>query len=154
MKKVLNIIILLICVITLTGCSQIGNKTMTCTRTDIDEDGFKSNKVMKVTYNSKRVIKVNATNTVETTKDNIDEQIKFIEEYSKKFNSIGGLSMKVKKVNDTNYKLIMSIDYSRFNPEKINKDLEGLDTDDNIITDKNYTIDDFKKDQLEGYDCK
>lgn len=165
-KKYFLGFILLLCVFMLTGCFSktqssgnkviTGKRTMTCTKEEIDDDGYKSNETIVVTYNSTKVLKASATNITETDPEYIELQLNFGNEFAKKINSVDGMEMKYEKFEDNKIKATWEIDYERIDPEQLKEELgDWLDEgSEELYSSKNMTIEEFKEENMEGYTCK
>ena len=164
-KKRLFGIALFLLVLLITGCGSTNNnsgstskklidikKTMTCKKEEVDDDGFKTTSTMKITYDSKQVYKVKST--VESQID--PEYAEFTESVSKalneKFDSIDGIDASYSS-DGSNSKMKIDVDYKKVNPDQVNEAFGDLYTDQNMYSKTDYTIEQFKIDNLDGYTC-
>ena len=164
MKKKLLIMTMLLSLFMVTGCGSNSNsnneiinskQTMTCTKEMIDEDGYKTIETFNITYNSTKVLKVKSTSLSETDPSFIEFQLKFGNAFAEKFSEIDGIEVSYNKVDDNKIKLTMEVEYEKINPEQIKNILGDLYSEEDSFYDKNdYTIDDFKSENLDGYTCE
>ena len=104
-KYLFNLLSILLLVLVVTGCNgessnsngdssendlSLMKKTMTCTKEEIDEDGYKTNETVVITYNKTKVLKVKSTNITETDPEFIDFT-RFYENFIEKFNEVEGI---------------------------------------------------------------
>lgn len=163
MKKKLLIIAMLFSVLLITGCGTTNTgtgvlnskKTMVCTKETVDEDGYKTTETMEVTYNSSKVLKVKSTSISETDPSFVELQLSFGNAFAEKFSEIDGLDASYSKVDNNKIKMIIEVDYGKIKPEQIKKALGDLYSEEDSFYNKtNYTIEDFKSENLDGYTCK
>lgn len=162
-KVLLSILVLFSCSFLLTGCGSNSNKnnnilskkkTMTCTKEELDEDGLKTTDTMEITYNSKKVLKIKNINISESDPEYIDIQLNIGNAFAEKLSELDGIDAKYEKTDNNEIKLTMNIDYNKINPEQIKETLDNSDDETNsIYSFTNYTIDEFKKELLDGYTC-
>lgn len=156
-KKMLLSLMMLFTVVGLTGCSTSSNKVMTCTKTETEEDGYKTEETMNISYGKDNyVTKVDATTVMEIDESYTDMMIEFMQNFSDEFNKIGGISYSISKEGNNKVKQTMSIDYKNLDVDKL-KEIAGEDGNSTFIINPNethVTIDEFKKNELEGYTCK
>ena len=155
----LGVIALLICILIVTGCGNGlgGSKsTLTCTKEEIDEEGLKTSEIMKITYNDERVLKISVTSIIETGPEYVDMQMSIANAFANELSEVDGISMKYTKTSDKEIKLSYTVDYNKVNKDQLKEKLGGFYNEDNagIYGLKSYTIEEFKKDNLEGYTCK
>lgn len=161
MKKTLVILLMSCFLLVIYGCdSNKGNvfdskNTMTCVKESVDDEGYKTTDTMEIIYNSNKVLKVTDTNISETDTEYIDLQLGFGQLFVETFNSIDGMEASYSKVDNNKIKLVMSVDFEKLDPEKVKNSLgDSYNEDDSFYSKNNYTIDDFKKENLDGYTCK
>ena len=164
MKKKLLIITMVLSLFLITGCGSKSSsgggilnskKTMTCTKETVDEDGYKTTETMEVTYNSSKVLKVKSTNISETDPSFIEMQLNFGNAFAEKFSEINGIEVNYSRVDDNKLKLTMEVEYGKINPEQIKSVLGDLYSEEDSFYDKSdYTIEDFKAENLDGYTCE
>lgn len=146
MKKLQGLLLVLVALLLTTGC---GNKVMTCTMKETDDDGYTTESTRKITSKNDEVIKIEETTVAEADKETIDSILSFSEEALKAFNEIDGMEVKFEKVNDTKYKQTMKIDYDKINLD----DLSGLFGESSET--KKQTLDELINEaKEEGYTCK
>ena len=164
MKNKLLVIALLLSLLLVTGCGSKSsgggglfnsNKTMTCTKESTDDEGYKVTDTMKVTYNSSKVLKVETTNISETDPTYIDLALSFGQLFAASFNEIDGIDVSYTKEGDNKLKVTTAVEYGKINLEQIKNVLGDLySEEDSLYGKKDYTIDDFKAENLEGYTCE
>ena len=162
-KKVLIITIVFL-VLVVTGCdtkSNIGSKilnskkNMTCTKEITDEDGYTSTETIEITYNDSKVLKAKSTEITETDPNYIEIQLGFGKAFAEAFNEIDGIEVNYSKVDDNKIKLTMEIEYEKIKPEQI-KDVLGdlYSEEDSFYKKSDYTIEEFKTENLNDYICE
>lgn len=160
MKKYGKLAIVFVLVLLLSGCGKESislskEKTMTCTKTTTDEDGYKTDDKMEITYKNNKVTKVTNTNISETDPDILDMTYSFMTAFAEKFNKVDGMNVVYTKEGTNQIKFVMSVDYAKLNVDSIKENLGDLyDEDDSFYGDTDITIDEFKENYLEGYTCK
>lgn len=163
MKKKLLIIAMLFSLLLITGCGTTNTgtrvlnskKTMVCTKEVVDEDGYKTTETMEVIYNTSKVLKVKSTNISETDPSFVELQLSLGNAFAQKFSEIDGLDASYSKVDNNKIRMIIEVDYGKINPEQIKKALGDLYSEEDSFYNKtNYTIEDFKSENLDGYTCK
>ncbi len=152
MKKYL--IILLTCgMIFVTGCGN-SSGTLTCTKTEISEDGYSTKTTMVVTYVDKIVNKVEQTSIEEMDADFVGTSIYFSQLLAESLNEVDGYNIIFEEESDTSVKIVTTIDYTELDGEKIKETLGSSYKEDALYSLSNITIEDFKETQLDGYTCK
>lgn len=163
--KNIKYLLLVVLLITVTGCTKGedipksilgGPKTLTCTKEEVDEDGFKTFETMKIKYDKKTVLEVDAEQLMETDPEYLDMIYGFGTSFAETLNEVDGYTVKYDKVDENTLKFTTKLDYKKFNPELLKEALGELyDEEDNDFTSKtNYTIEEFKEEHLQDYDCK
>lgn len=142
----------------LTGCGIYSKeKILTCTKEETDDDGYKIVDTMEVTYNKSRVLKLKATNITETDPDYIDFSFEFGQAFAEKFNQIKGIKMEYQKIDNNKLQLVMDVNYNELELEQMKElfgDAYDENSEKNLYRSKDFTIDEFKEENLEGYTCK
>lgn len=134
-----------------TGCEK--TKTLNCTKTETDDEGYKTTETIVVTSKNDKVSKVEQTSIQEMEADLVDSTISFGETFSSAFNEIDGMDMKYSKESETSIKLTMNVDFAKLDMDKL-KEAFGSDlTDESFYSAKDMTVEEFKKENLEGYTC-
>lgn len=159
MKKYSKLAVLLVFVVLLSGCGKDGislskEKELTCTKTTTDDDGYKTEDKMVVTYKDNKVTKVTETNITETDPSMIDFTYSFSSAIAESFNKIDGMNIVYSKEGDNKIKFVMTVDYNKIDIDSIKSNLGELYDENNIYNDKNITIDEFKENSLKDYTCK
>lgn len=153
MKKVLILFIGLFMVIITSGCDS-NTKSMKCTKESVDGEGYKTTENVNVTYNSKKVLKVEQINIAETDPTYIDLALGFSNVFLQTLNDINGITITMNKIENNKIETKTKIDYEKLDIEKIKNNLSDLTTnDENLYSSVNYTIDEFKEKNLNGYTC-
>ena len=151
MKKYL-IILLTFGLFFITGCKN-NSGTLTCTKTEISEEGYSTKNTMVVTYADKIVNKVEQTSIEEMDADFVDTSIYFSQLLAESLNEVSGYNITFTKESNTSVKIVTTIDYTELDGEKI-KEIFGSSYKENALYSlSNITIDDFKETQLDGYTC-
>ena len=151
MKKYL-IILLTFGLFFITGCKN-NSGTLTCTKTEISEEGYSTKNTMVVTYADKIVNKVEQTSIEEMDADYVDTSIYFSQLLAESLNEVSGYNITFTKESNTSVKIVTTIDYTELDGEKI-KEIFGSSYKENALYSlSNITIDDFKETQLDGYTC-
>lgn len=151
----------------LTGCrtkseTEVGGglfsstKTMDCTKVETDEDNYKTTDTTIITYNNSKVLKIKTTVVSEIDPSYSEFSLNIGKAFAETFNKIDGMKMEYEKVDDNKIQSVMEVDFDKIDPDKIKEVLGDLYDEDsgNIYSTKNITIDEFKKQSLEGYTCK
>lgn len=152
MKKYL-IILLTFGMLFVTGCGN-SSGTLTCTKTEMSEDGYSTNTTMVVTYADKIVTKVEQTSIEEMDSDFVDTSIYFSRLLAESLNEVDGYNITFEKENDMAVRIVTTIDYTVLDREKIKETLGSSYKEDALYSLSNITIEDFKETQLDGYTCK
>lgn len=140
--------------------SKSKNGTLVCTRKTIDEDNYATNETMSVTYKNNIVKKVENKFDIEMDPEYIDFTIGFAQLFFTSFNEIEGIEATIEKKENSILQLF-KVDYDNLDLkalEELMKDLsEDGNSDDSYISkikNKNLTLDEFKSDNLNDYECK
>ena len=133
----------------------LGEKTLTCSKTETDEDGYETIDDMVITYKNNKVTKVKETNTSKMDSSYIELTLSFGIVFAEAFNTIDGLNVEYSKISDDTLQFVMEVDYSKINADNIKEVLGDLydDSQDTIYMANNLSLDKFKKDNLDGYTC-
>lgn len=92
-KSIVSFVLLCLCVI-LTGCDNSGNVlnsksgTFTCTKSEVDEDGYSTESTIVATYKNDKISKVEETNISEMDPDYIEFTLAFGEAFAEALNSV------------------------------------------------------------------
>ena len=151
MKK--NLIILLTFgMLFITGCES-SSGTLTCTKTEISEEGYSTETTMVVTYKNKVVNKVEQTSIEEMDADFVDTSIYFSQLLAASLNEISGYNITFTKESVTSVKIVTTIDYTELDLEKIKEAFGSSYKEGSLYSLSNISIKDFKETQLNGYKC-
>lgn len=159
MKKLSKLVIAFVFIFLITGCGKenIGlskEKTITCTKTTTDEDGYKTEDKMEITYKDSKITKVKDTNVSETDPEMIDFTYTLMTGFAETFNKINGLNVTYTKEGNNKIKFVMNVDYSNLNVESIKENLGELyNEEESFYGDSDITIDEFKEKYLQEYTC-
>jgi len=129
--------------------------TLTCKKSGTTDSGDKETSDMEIVYKDNKVIKVKETNITEM-KDTtmVDFTISFGQLFATALNEMNGLEVKYSKENETTVKYIMSVDYEKIDIEALKTMLGDAFDENSYFSEKNITLEQFKKDNLAEYDCK
>lgn len=165
MKKYV-ILSLLISLLFVTGCDKKteenpdkatnDNKvgSLVCSKTITDEDGNPEEETMTISYKNDIVTKVVNKNTAEMDESLIDVTLAFGELIAGVLNEVNGFEMKYTKESNTKISAIITVDYEKLDLEDL-KAQYGSDFDeDSFYSSKNISLETFKKENLEGFECK
>lgn len=170
MKKILLNSLLLITAITLvTGCGNSNNQSLnnnsknknntssnklTCTKTETDEDGYETNSTVTITSKNGKVVKATQEDINKMDESIIEASYSFGKIFAEAFKKIDGISASYEKVDSTTLKSKVEVDYTKINIDKLKETLGDAFTGDSIYSKSDITLDDFKKNYLDNYDCK
>ena len=159
MKKGFKLFSILTLIIMLSACGSNGSilsneKTLTCTNVTTDEDGYKTDDEMKVTYKDDKVVKVVETNISETDPDILDFTYSITSALAEKFNKVDGMNIVYSKVDNNKIKFVLSVDYSKLNVDTIKETFGEIYDENSFYNNKDMTIEEFKKENLKDYTCK
>lgn len=149
-KYVISMIIVGVIVFT-TGCEK--TQTLNCTRTETDDDGYKTTETIVVTSKKGKVSKVEQTNIEEMDADMIETTLSFGNTFSSKFNEIEGMNVSYSKESDNSIKTTMSVDFAKLDMDKLKEAFGSALTDESFYSSKDMSLEEFKKENLEGYTC-
>lgn len=163
LKKILSLLIAFSFIFSLAGCNKSdnadtkketeSNKTMICTKTET-EDGMKTESTATITYKDNKILVVEQTEVTEMDKEMVDMSYNFGKEMAKEFSKVDGMEFTYEKVNDTTLKSTMKTDYTKLNVENLKEALGSSFDEEDFNKSKNMTLDEFQKEELEGYTCK
>ena len=139
-----KIIGLLICGLLLISCSNNKTKNLKCTLNDTQ--------ILEIEHDDEKLLHLKETTT--TKVKDVDSQLKANKEYSNIFKNVDGIDIKTTKVDNKTIKVILTVDFDKFDSKTI-KDKVGENFNaDNLLKLKKISIDDFKKEYLKDYTCK
>lgn len=136
-----------------------GSNTLVCTKSEVDEDGFETKTTLTINHKNNKVTKVKQEDLQILDEESVDFVYGFGSIFATAFSTIKGINAVYEKVDNTSIKSIMEIDYTKLDYDELKKTIEemnseGGETDQSILsTTKEISIDDFKKEYLEGYSC-
>lgn len=167
MKKFTILLTVLLAVVLLTGCGNTKGeskkiklfdtkKTMTCVKEEVDSDGYKTSSNYKITYTSKKVTNVDSEQVMEMDPSIIDFVYSFGYSLVNTLNDLDGISASYEKEGDNAIRMKLSAELGKINQEQVKQVLGALNDGeiDNFYTKTDVTIDEFVKENLEGYTCK
>ena len=153
MKKFLSIGLIALFIFGLTGCGNDNSGTLTCTKTETNEEGYATEETMIVTYKDNIVTNVEATAIEEMDTDLVDMTVSFGQLFATSLNEVNGLNVSYEKESDSSVKYIMSVDFQNLDLDAL-KTAFGEDFDDNsFYANSNITIDEFREENLSDYSC-
>lgn len=163
MKKKL-ILVAFIGLFLLAGCGVDETKTnqgtsnggtLSCTKIEYDEDGYKITDTMVVKYKKNIVTNISETNVSEMDTNIIDISLSFGNLFAEALNKIDGINIKYTKLDENQLQFTIDVDYSKVELEQV-KEAFGDAYDDSQATmyTKNVTLDTFKADILSDYTCE
>lgn len=164
MKKVMSLVFI-ISLFFFCGCEKQEQKeaekkpedkiaTLVCTKTEEDEDGETKVDTFEITSKNNIVKKVTNSTTTVVDEDSIDLAISLTESFIKSFNEVDGMDASISKESNNTYKLSLSVDYDVFNIEQAKEKLGDMFDEEDFLSEKDITVDQFKEKNLEGYECK
>lgn len=133
--------------------------SLVCTKTETDEDGFETKTTLTVSHKNNKVTKVKQEDIQTLDEESVDLVYGFGYLFMTAFSQIDGINATSEKVDNITIKNTIEIDYSKLDFDTLKKTIddmnsEGGETDQSILsTTKDITIDDFKKEYLNGYAC-
>lgn len=134
---------------------QVSNKTktLTCTKTETDEDGYKTNDTMEITYKNNKLLKVKEINESETASNMINLIYNFGTIFAKAFNTIDGLNAEYTKEDNNVIKFIIEVDYTKLDVVKLKEALGDMYNEEanTIYSTNDITLDEFKSKSLDIY---
>lgn len=163
MKKLVILALALILCLGLVGCNKGGGggislggtKTMTCTMSESDDEGYKTESKVVIKYSGDEIKTVAMDITSEMDPEYIEMSYAFASIIVAMFEGVKGFEFKMSK---TDKAIVMSytVDYSKFTEEEAKKLVEKLggDYDDAQWKGGKQSLEEFKKENLEGYTCK
>lgn len=165
-KKVF--IVLLISTLLITGCTKEKevdkdtskdkvkdvSGTLTCTKTETDEDNLKTESTMIINHKNNVVTKVEETSIQEVEESYLDFTLLFSNGLAEKLNAVDGINANFSKEDNNKIKSVMSVDYEKLNVEDLKTSLGELFNEDTFYSSKSKTLEEFKTNNLAGYECK
>lgn len=153
MKKKL-LISSIFALVLLTGCGTT-EETLNCTKTEYDEDGYKTTDTMVVKYKNNIVTSVSETNVSEIDSSIMDMTLSFGNLFAEKLSEIDGINVKYTKVNEKTLQFTIDVDYSKVELDKVKQILgDAYDEKQASMYTKNIKLDTFKNDILNNYTCE
>lgn len=138
----------------LTGCGAT-EETLNCTKTEYDEDGYKTTDTMVVKYKNNIVTSVSETNVSEIDSSIMDMTLSFGNLFAEKLSEIDGINVKYTKVNEKTLQFTVDVDYSKVELDKVKQILgDAYDEKQASMYTKNIKLDTFKNDILNNYTCE
>ena len=137
-----------------------GTKLLKCSKNSIDENNFKSNETLTITYNNNKLETYESETISETDSDSINFVVEFSNALAKIFSELDGMKMEVTKFSDSSYKTYIKIVYNELNMEQLSKlaaDNESAKdiTESNMFKKTRVKMDEYKKElEQDGYSCK
>ncbi len=163
MKKIYSIVLFLIMLIGIAGCGKLMSKggTLVCTNETVDDNNYITKETVTVTYNSDNIVtKMESKTEMEVDPNFIDFTYDFSKAVFDEFDKINGIEATVSK-KDNVILQDLKVDIKNLDFDALNKlstdyfDDEETDSDYiSNITNEEITLEQFKKDNLSGYECK
>ena len=153
MKKVLSIGLIALFIFGLTGCGNDNSGTLTCTKTETNEEGYATKETMIVTYKDNTVTNVEATAIEEMDTDLVDMTVSFGQLFATSLNEVNGLNVSYEKESDSSVKYIMSVDFQTLDLDALRETFGEDFDDDAFYANNNITIDEFREENLSDYNC-
>ena len=119
MKKILIVTFSVLSCILLVGCTNTKSGTLNCTKTSTDEDGYKTEEILKATYENNKVVKVEETSIEETDPNFINFSYAILSRIFEKLKNVDGINVDYSKIDNNKIKSVMKIDYSKFKIESL-----------------------------------
>ena len=166
MKKIGILFLILLSVFLITGCGSTKGgtgkkksifdtkKTMTCTKEEVDEDGYKSTSKYVITYTSKKVNKVESEEVMTMDPTIVDWVYSFSYSIIEEIDKLDGIDASYVKQDDSTLVMKIAADFDKINEEQVKEAFGSLNEDGEIYTKRNVTIDEFVSENMEGYTCK
>lgn len=140
---------------TKTDKSTSNSGTLNCTKTEYDEDGYKTTDTMVIKYKKNIVTNVSETNVSEMDSDVIDTSFAFGNLFAEALNKLDGMAVKYTKLNNNELEFTIDVDYSKIDLEKVKETFgDAYDESQASMYTKDVSLDTFKADILDGYTCK
>ena len=134
MKKFLSIGLIALFIFGLTGCGNDNSGTLTCTKTETNEEGY-------------------ATAIEEMDTDLVDMTVSFGQLFATSLNEVNGLNVSYEKESDSSVKYIMSVDFQTLDLDALRETFGEDFDDDSFYANNNITIDEFREENLSDYNC-
>lgn len=145
------IILFAIIALSITGCGS--EKTLTCTK-ETTQNNLTSKNEITVFYKKDKILKISQQSIVEIEEQLIDQTMEFNQEFLDNFKDINGFEINFSKEGKNTIKSTVVIDYTKIDENQL-KDKFGDDFDaSQLINIKDKNIEDYKKEELEGFTCK
>ena len=164
MKKLFFCLFAFVLCFSLTGCGSNDNKenkdnkksdqALVCTKKETDEDGFETTTKMTVKYKDDKVTAVTSEETMTMSEDIVDMTYQLSSLFVEAFDEIDGIEASYEKVDSKTLKSSMTIDYTKLNLDDIKEAFGEEAMEDTFYSEKDMSLEDFKKDYLDGYECK
>lgn len=165
MKKFSKLIIVCSFMFFLIGCTPTENKqnepnkttseTVICTNETVSEDDLKTTEIVEVTAINDKVTKVIDTNIIEVDPTYLDFTYQIANASLENYNAIKGIKTTYSKEGNNKLKLVIEIDYSKLDADKIKETLNTEDRENSIYysSKDTITLDEFKEKHLKDYNC-
>lgn len=162
MKKISIYLLLVLSLFIMTGCAKeenggsnatTKNKILTCTREEVDENGYTSSEKLEIEYNSK-VVKTTSTLTQEVLAGYADLAISAVESFEDSVNKLKGISVNYTAVDENHYQVVFKVEFDKVDLDELEDAFGQYYDEEAYYNKKEYTIDEFKEEYLDGYECK
>lgn len=144
MNKITKGLFIGLILLTLTGCNNNKEKTITCTSKENNES------TITLTYNDNKVLKAKIATNTEYEQNEFADNI--FKELVNSFNEVKGVNAEFNHIDNNKSSFVIEITYDELDLDKlIEKDL--IDGDKSYLNEKDKSIDDVLKDLEEEYIC-
>ena len=163
MKKILSIAIITLACLSLVACGNNSSTaknskrgTLTCSKTEYDEDGYETKEVMVVNYNNNKVTTIEDTSTIKIDSSSMSFSLTIGQALAEGLSKADGIEMTYTKIDDETVQSVLKVDYSKVNKENLKEVLGDLydDSEETIYTTNKVTLDEFKADMLSDFTCE
>ena len=179
MKKFLGVLFAVILLFGLSACSLFGGKneenggnnsnggnsifnstkTLTCTKTEVDDDGDKTDATLTVTYKNDIIKKIVSTELTSLDAEYIEFAISFGKAAAEEFNKVNGLNISYTADGADKLKIETVIDYDSLDLDALASIVDDLaeegELENSFYKSKELKIEDIQKEMIEdGYTCK
>lgn len=136
-----------------------GTKALKCTKSEKDDDNYKSDRTLTITYRNNKLKTYEEKIITETNPDNIEFMIDVSKGFGELFSKISGVETKVTKISNNSFESYTKITYDKLDMEQLSKvfvddsnnEIAGSD----MFKKTGVEMDEYKKQlEQEGYSCK
>ncbi len=136
-----------------------GTKVLKCTKSEKDDDNYKSDKTLTITYKNNELKTYEEKIKTETNPDNIEFMIDVSKGFGELFSKISGVETKVTKISNNSFESYTKITYDKLDMEQLSKvfadDSNNEIAGNDMFKKTGVEMDEYKKQlEQEGYSCK